>query len=71
MGKHMRHTREYIDQAVNTYRAEVEKSLNDIEHDLRVIEQAVIEIRDGGSQNRAQNIDIALGLIAELIGSLE
>lgn len=67
----MRRTREYIDQAVNTYRAEVEKSLNDIEHDLRVIEQAVIEIRDGGSQNRAQNIDIALGLIAELIGSLE
>lgn len=67
----MRHTRKYIDQAVNTYRAEVEKSLNDIEHDLRVIEQAVIEIRDGGSQNRAQNIDIALGLIAELIGTLE
>ena len=71
MGKHMRHTREYIDQAENKFRAEVEKSLNDIEHDLRVIEQAVIEIRDGGSQNRAQNIDIALGLIAELIGSLE
>lgn len=67
----MRHTREYIDQAENKFRAEVEKSLNDIEHDLRVIEQAVIEIRDGGSQNRAQNIDIALGLIAELIGSLE
>lgn len=67
----MRHTREYIDQAGNTYRAEVEKSLNDIEHDLRVIEQAVIEIRDGGSQNRAENIDIALGLITELIGTLE
>ena len=44
----MRHTREYIDQAGNKFRAEVEKSLNDIEHDLRVIEQAVIEIRDGG-----------------------
>lgn len=67
----MRHTREYIDQAENKFRAEVEKSLNDIEHDLRVIEQAVMEIRDGGSQNRAQNIDIALGLIVELIGSLE
>ena len=67
----MRHTREYIDQAENKFRAEVEKSLNDIEHDLRVIEQAVMEIRDGGSQNRAQNIDIALGLIDELIGTLE
>lgn len=67
----MRHTREYIDQAHDKFRAEVEKSLNDIEHDLRVIEQAVIEIRDGGSENRAQNIDNALGLITELIGTLE
>ena len=67
----MRNTREYIDQAHDKFRAEVEKSLNDIEHDLRVIEQAVMEIRDGGSDNRAQNIDIALGLITELIGSLE
>ena len=67
----MRNTREHIDQAENKFRAEVEKSLNDIEHDLRVIEQAVMEIRDGGSDNRAENIDIALGLIAELIGSLE
>ena len=67
----MRHTREYIDQAGNKFRAEVEKSLNDIEHDLRWIEQAVTEIRDGGSDNRAENIDIALGLITELIGTLE
>lgn len=67
----MRRFRERNEKSIRDMENKIDSTMADIAHDLKMIEQAVMEIRDGGSENRAENIDIALGLISELIAAVE
>lgn len=63
--------REEIEKKNNELVSRTDEVMADIAHDLKVIKQAVIEIRDGDKADQAENIDIALGHISALIAAVE
>ena len=67
----MRRSREMIEQKHYELTSIVDRVLDDTAHDLRIIRNTVEELRACAPEDRDETIDVALGLIAELIGSLE
>lgn len=66
----MRRSREMIEHKNYELTAMVDRVLDDTAHDLRIIASTVKEIRDD-PDNREETIAVALGLIDELIATLE
>ena len=67
----MRHSREMIEQKHYELTAMTDRVLDDTAHDLRIIRNTVEELRTCAPEDRDETIEVALGLIDELISTLE
>ena len=67
----MRRSREMIEQKHCELTMLVDRVLDDTAHDLRIIRNTVTELRTCDPADVEETIDIALGLIDELISTLE
>lgn len=67
----MRRSREMIEQKHSELTMLVDRVLDDTAHDLKIIRGTVEELRTCGPADVEETIDIALGLIDELISTLE
>ena len=67
----MRRSREMIEQKQCELTMLVDRVLDDTAHDLRIIRNTVEELRTCDPADVEETIDIALGLIDELISTLE
>ena len=67
----MRRSREMIEQKHYELTSIVDRVLDDTAHDLRIIRNTVEELRTCGPEDRDEMIEVALGLIDELISTLE
>ena len=67
----MRRSREMIEQKHSELTMLVDRVLDDTAHDLRIIRSTVEELRTCGPSDVDETIDVALGLIDELISTLE
>ena len=67
----MRRSREMIKQKHSELTILVDRVLDDTAHDLRIIKNTVEELRMCGPADVDETIDVALGLIDELISTLE
>lgn len=67
----MKHSREMIEQKHCELTMLVDRVMDDTAHDLRIIRNTVEELRTCGPADVDETIDVALGLIDELISTLE
>ena len=67
----MRRSREMIEQKHYELTAIVDRVLDDTAHDLKIIRGTVEELRTCAPEDRDETIEVALGLIDELISTLE
>lgn len=67
----MRRSREMIEQKHCELTMLVDRVLDDTAHDLRIIKNTVEELRTCSLADVDETIDVALGLIDELISTLE
>ena len=67
----MRRSREMIENKHYELASIVDRVLDDTVHDLRIIRGTVEELRTCGPADVDETIDVALGLIDELISTLE
>lgn len=67
----MRRSREMIEQKHCELTMLVDRVLDDTAHDLRIIKNTVEELRTCSPADVDETIDVALGLIDELISTLE
>ena len=67
----MRRSREMIEQKHYELTAMTDRVLDDTAHDLRIIRTTVEELRMCAPEDRDETIEVALGLIDELISTLE
>ena len=67
----MRRSREMFEQKHYELTAMVDRVLDDTAHDLRIIRNTVEELRTCSPADVDETIDVALGLIDELISTLE
>lgn len=67
----MRRSREMIEQKHSELTILVDRVLDDTAHDLRIIRNTVEELQTCAPEDRDETIDVALGLIDELISTLE
>jgi len=67
----MRRSREMIKQKQCELTMLVDRVLDDTAHDLRIIRTTVEELRMCAPEDRDETIEVALGLIDELISTLE
>ena len=67
----MRRSREMIEQKQCELTMLVDRVLDDTAHDLRIIRNTVDELRMCAPEDRDKTIEVALGLIDELISTLE
>lgn len=67
----MRRSREMIEQKHYELTSIVDRVLDDTAHDLKIIRGTVEELRTCGPADVGETIDVALGLIDELISTLE
>ena len=67
----MKHSREMIENKHHELTAMVDRVLDDTAHDLRIIKNTVDELKHCAPEDRDETIDVALGLIDELISTLE
>ena len=67
----MRRSREMIEQKHYELTSIVDRVLDDTAHDLRIIRNTVEELRMCAPEDRDETIEVALGLIDELISTLE
>lgn len=67
----MRRSREMIEQKHSEFTAMIDRVLDDTAHDLRIIKNTVEELRMCAPEDRDETIEVALGLIDELISTLE
>ena len=67
----MRRSREMIESKHYELTSIVDRVLDDTAHDLRIIRTTVEELRMCAPEDRDETIEVALGLIDELISTLE
>ena len=67
----MRRSREMIESKHSELTAMTDRVLDDTAHDLRIIKNTVDELRMCAPEDRDETIEVALGLIDELISTLE
>ena len=67
----MRRSREMIEQKHYELTSIVDRVMDDTAHDLRIIRNTVEELRMCAPEDRDETIEVALGLIDELISTLE
>lgn len=67
----MRRSREMIENKHYELTSIVDRVMDDTAHDLRIIKNTVEELRTCGPADVDETIDVALGLIGELISTLE
>ncbi len=67
----MRRSREMIESKHYELTSIVDRVLDDTAHDLRIIRTTVEELRTCSPADVDETIDVALGLIDELISTLE
>ena len=67
----MRRSREMIESKHYELTSIVDRVLDDTAHDLRIIRTTVEEPRMCATEDRDETIEVALGLIDELISTLE
>ena len=67
----MRRSREMIEQKHYELTAMVDRVLDDTAHDLKIIKNTVTELRTCDPADVEETIDVTLGLIDELISTLE
>ena len=67
----MRRSREMIEQKQCELTMLVDRVLDDTAHDMRIIKNTVDELKHCAPEDRDETIEVALGLIDELISTLE
>ena len=67
----MKHSREMIENKHYELTSIIDRVMDDTAHDLRIIRNTVEELRACGPADVDETIDVALGLIDELISTLE